>query len=133
MIQIGDRLKEERLALGLSQPQLAAVGLVKPNAQSHYESGKRMPKSDYLIEIGKVGIDLLYVVTGKRYQSTLDGLTTVERQIIQLYRLLSVADQEIVVRIASNLERSMFTEKTDPDCPSQKPYAITADVVGRSY
>ncbi len=65
-MMIGERLKEERERLELSQEQLGAIGGVKKLAQLNYESGKRSPSSDYLFEIAKIGIDVVYVLFGVR-------------------------------------------------------------------
>lgn len=65
-MEIGARLKSERLRLGLTQAKLGAVGGVTANAQGLYERGSRIPRADYLSAIAEVGVDVLYVITGKR-------------------------------------------------------------------
>ncbi|MCI8212644.1 XRE family transcriptional regulator [Pseudomonas sp. S25] len=66
MTHIGQRLKEERLRLKLSQSALGSIGGVETNAQGNYENGLRYPRADYLSRIAKGGIDVAYVVTGLR-------------------------------------------------------------------
>lgn len=66
MTGIGPRLRQERHRLKLSQSALGAAGGVETNAQSNYESGVRSPKVDYLLRIAGVGVDIVYVLTGKR-------------------------------------------------------------------
>lgn len=70
MKEITQRLREERKHLGLTQEELAIIGGVKVNAQSIYERGVRVPNAIYLANIAKVGVDVLYVVTGKRAPCT---------------------------------------------------------------
>jgi len=65
MIQMGVRLKSERQKLNITQQELANIGGVQSNAQGKYERGKRYPRADYLEKISLVGIDILYVVTGR--------------------------------------------------------------------
>lgn len=61
-----ERLKEERLRLGLSQPAFGElVGVGKP-AQIRYEKGERSPDSDYLQAAAAAGCDVLYLLTGRR-------------------------------------------------------------------
>jgi len=60
------RLREERIRLGLTQKQLGEAGGVRMQAQSHYENEQRRPDSDYLAAIDKAGVDILYVITGRR-------------------------------------------------------------------
>jgi transcriptional regulator with XRE-family HTH domain len=51
MTTSAERLKEERLRVGMSQEQLAqAVGMSK-GTQTHYETGKRMPDLAYLAAV----------------------------------------------------------------------------------
>ena len=66
MKEITQRLREERKRLGLTQEELAIIGGVKVSAQSIYERGVRVPNAIYLANIAKAGVDVLYVVTGKR-------------------------------------------------------------------
>ncbi|WP_296257479.1 MULTISPECIES: helix-turn-helix domain-containing protein [unclassified Pseudomonas] len=64
MIGIGQRLREERNRLKLSQSALGSIGGVETNAQGNYESGLRSPKADYLLRISEAGVDINYVLTG---------------------------------------------------------------------
>lgn len=73
---IGARLKSERLRLGLTQAMLGAAGGVEVNAQGRYEAGARIPRADYLASIAKVGIDVLYVVTGQRMKNRAADFTS---------------------------------------------------------
>jgi transcriptional regulator with XRE-family HTH domain len=63
---VGERLKEERLRLGMKQLEFAAAGGVGKNAQINYESGERQPDSHYLQAIAAVGVDCQYILTGVR-------------------------------------------------------------------
>jgi len=65
-MNIGARLKAERVRLGYSQAALGKVGGVETNAQGRYENGVRFPRADYLAQIAAAGIDVLFVITGKR-------------------------------------------------------------------
>lgn len=66
MARIGERLREERNRLRLSQSSLGAIGGVETNAQGNYESGTRSPRASYLEKIASAGVDINYVVTGYR-------------------------------------------------------------------
>ncbi|KVS58013.1 helix-turn-helix domain-containing protein [Burkholderia cepacia] len=65
---IGNRLKDERMRIGLSQAEFAALGGLGKQAQLNYESGARSPDANYLAALTKVGVDPLYVITGERAQ-----------------------------------------------------------------
>lgn len=61
-----DRLREERKRLGLNQTDFAAIGGVKKETQSNYETGIRRPDSAYLEAIAAHGVDVGYLLTGIR-------------------------------------------------------------------
>lgn len=56
------------MRIGLSQAEFAALGGLGKQAQLNYESDARSPDANYLAALSKVGVDVLYVVTGKRAQ-----------------------------------------------------------------
>lgn len=63
---IADRLLEERNRLGMNQTEFAQLGSVGKTTQINYEKGERFPDAAYLAAVASVGVDVLYVVTGKR-------------------------------------------------------------------
>ncbi len=103
MKDLGSRLKEERKRLGLSQQEFGSIGGVEANAQGKYESGERIPRSDYLAAIGKKGVDVLYVLFGKHTPLAVDSLNDEERTIINHYRALSEEDRDAISQLATSL------------------------------
>jgi len=68
-MSFGRRLAEERKRLGLKQAAFVArIGIDVPR-QSLYENDRRELRADYLARIAEAGVDILYVVTGRRGQS----------------------------------------------------------------
>jgi transcriptional regulator with XRE-family HTH domain len=65
-VEISDRLKAERQRLGLTQGAMAAATKVSKTSQVNYESGLRTPDAVYLAAADKVGVDVQFVVSGKR-------------------------------------------------------------------
>lgn len=63
---VGKRLREERVRLGYTQKSLGEIGGVKLNSQAKYERGETFPNTEYLEKLGKAGVDLVYLVTGRR-------------------------------------------------------------------
>lgn len=88
LLNIGERLREERERLGLSQAAIGAIGGVKKLAQLKYEQGERYPGADYLAAVAKVGIDTLYIVTGER---SVGSLTADETELLEKFRSAPVA------------------------------------------
>ncbi len=66
MNSIGERLREERKRLGLSQDALCQIGGVQRRAQVNYEADERQPDAAYLAAVAAAGVDVLYVLTGSR-------------------------------------------------------------------
>lgn len=66
LVQLGDRLRDERWRLQLGQPEFAAKAGVSKTSQFYYEKGERSPDADYLQKAHAAGIDTHYVITGER-------------------------------------------------------------------
>jgi len=67
---IGVRLREERNRLGLSQTAFAALADSVYKTQLLYEKGGRVPDASYLAAVADAGVDVLYVITGRREKAT---------------------------------------------------------------
>ena len=84
----GERLKEERLRLGLSQAALGEICGVRKQAQLNYEKGERNPDSAYLSAIANFGADIQFIVTGIR---SAESLSPDEKELINLFRQAPLA------------------------------------------
>lgn len=80
---IGERLREERLRLELSQAALGEIGGVRKQAQLLYEKGERNPDAAYLSAISRFGVDIQFIVTGVR---SAESLSDDEKTLIKSYR-----------------------------------------------
>lgn len=65
-MSIGERLREERERLGLSQTAFGELAGVGRKSQFNYEENERSPDADYLSAIASAGADALYILTGMR-------------------------------------------------------------------
>lgn len=65
-MSIGERLREERVRLSLSQELMGESAGVRKQAQLKYEKGERHPDAAYLERLAAIGVDVLYVLTGRR-------------------------------------------------------------------
>lgn len=103
---LGERLKNEREKLGLSQEQLGAIGGVKKLAQFRYESGETFPNAQYLTEVSKVGIDVNYVLFGTRANN---ALTDEEQQLLAAFRAAPPMMRQFMLGGAGNLGKNKIT------------------------
>ncbi|MBH3356282.1 helix-turn-helix domain-containing protein [Pseudomonas stutzeri] len=104
---IGERLKEERVRLKLSQTELGAVGGVGKTTQINYEKGVGSPDGKYLAAVAEKGVDVLYVLTGNRTPKPAEGLSVAEEKILDNYRALPEEDQASVRRLTTALAQSI--------------------------
>lgn len=84
MYTVGDRLKEERERLGLSQAALGETCGVQKRTQINYEKGERAPDALYLAAFDRVGGDVMYVLTGRKTAPAL--LPPDEAMLLDRYR-----------------------------------------------
>ncbi|POR62983.1 hypothetical protein BKM10_20185 [Pseudomonas syringae pv. syringae] len=91
----GERLREERERLALSQEDLAEAGGVNRNTQGSYERGARNPDTAYLAAVATLGVDTVYVLTGVKQ---VQDLTAEEAQIVEQYRRIPAGDQKALRR-----------------------------------
>ncbi len=85
---IGERLKQERERLRLSQPAFAAVAGTTKQTLFSWESGKTAPDCFQMAALADVGVDVLYVLTGE-YAGGIapaPGLTAEEQTLLDYFR-----------------------------------------------
>lgn len=92
-ISIGERLKEEREAMGKTQSDFAEIAAAAgvPGAtrqsQAKYEKGLASPSAAYLSAIALRGVDVHYVLTGERDRAqTVSKLTAEEETMLGYFR-----------------------------------------------
>lgn len=73
MVSFGERLREERERLGMTQAQFGDLAQVTKKTQMLYESGDRSPKADYMAAVAEAGVDVQYLLTGNRLVKTVGG------------------------------------------------------------
>lgn len=112
ILNIGDRLKEERIRLGFNQAEFGAVAGVTKTTQFNYEKGARSPDSAYLAAIAATGVDVLYVLTGQRTPESEGALNEREKAVLDNYRALPEEDKASVQRLTDALKKSVKNRET---------------------
>jgi transcriptional regulator with XRE-family HTH domain len=121
MKTIGERLREERERLEMSQTAFAAVGGVLKGAQLNYEAGKRVPDADYLAGIAKAGVDVLYVITGQAADSPAPPpLKDGEATLLESYRALDKRGQAAVLAVIATMSEPEPSSKGRTKAPSRE-------------
>ncbi|RHW21712.1 transcriptional regulator [Pseudomonas jilinensis] len=109
MNAVGERLREERERLSLNQEAFGHLGGVNRNTQAKYEKAERNPDSAYLIGLSAAGVDLLYVLTGRRLPPPEESLGTDETELLNSFRKLTLADKAAVLRLTAALAETTGT------------------------
>lgn len=87
---IGERIKSERRRLGLSQDKFASAGGIKRTTLYQYEHGDRLPSFGFLLKTAVAGLDLGYIIYGKRNLRLEEGVNLKQSE---LDRILALVDQ----------------------------------------
>lgn len=71
-MSIGKKITQERKRLGLSQTDFANSAGVSLSSQRRYESGERQPDTAYLDAVGRLGVDVSWILFGVRQDEIVD-------------------------------------------------------------
>lgn len=129
---IGDRIREERSRLGLSQADFAALAGASKGAQLKWEKESSFPAANILVAWGNAGADTLYILTGRRRgdypaaanTSIADQLADIRRDLLEPVRRPlpgedeSLADRRILERHAAAL-RAMLKYDREALSPAE--------------
>lgn len=100
---VSERLKSERIRLGLKQTDVLKQIDVAISTFSNYENGIRSPDLEFLLKLGGLGYDVGYVVTGQRVEGGAVVLPPDENEWLEIYRGLGVDDRERLMKMAKSL------------------------------
>ena len=106
--QRGERLREERLRLGLSQKDFAALFGKKNMAVMRYEKGERVIGQDDLEALHVAGVDVYYLITGERTQP--DLLSDEAQELLKLWSNVEPSQRETLMTLVRNFAES-FSKK----------------------
>lgn len=124
-ITINERIQIERARLGLSQSALAKIGGVSRETQLNYEKkdGGSTPNCVYLTRVMERGLDVMFVLTGKRASSDW-SLDTMLRAVVDDLERCSPQKQVEAVKYVAMLAAGMTPPlPTVPVVPAKKPQA----------
>lgn len=85
-VSFGERLRSERLRIGMQQLELADACAVARKTLSVWEKGEQTPNAAVLSRMAAAGVDVLYVVTGQHAAESETTLAPAERALLQAWR-----------------------------------------------
>ena len=119
---INERIQMERSRLGLSQSALAEIGGVSRETQINYEKdGGSTPNCVYLERALAQGMDVMYVLTGKRAADW--SLDPMLRTVVDDLERCSPQKQLEAVKYVAMLAAGMTPPSPASSKPARKPRA----------
>ena len=88
-MSLGERLRQERERLGLSQPKFAAIAATSKQTLFSWESGKTAPDGFQLAALRTAGVDVSYVIAGEPQGHGI-GESAVHQAVLDAVDLLSL-------------------------------------------
>lgn len=121
-----NRLREVRLATGLTQEEFAKPLGVSKTTYNNYETGRREPRSDFWMAVAdKYNVTVDYLIglsddpRGTKKESPTDTLVLAgdEVSLVKIYRLCTKEDQTVIrwfaARIAGLIDQSAQEQQDD--------------------
>ena len=109
---IGERLREERERMGLSQPKFAALAGTTKQTLFSWESGRTAPNGFQFAALDAAGADVCYIITGDREGPL--PLSPEEQLMLDRYRTSSRSLKDAALRVLLGGESSENGTKSQP-------------------
>jgi transcriptional regulator with XRE-family HTH domain len=109
---IGERLRDERERLGLSQEAFAQTFQVSTRTLYTWERGSQFPNAEVLSLASALGVDVLYVLTSKRSVPIESTLSEEEQALLDNYKHADDEGRAAARRVLSSLAQSNVTRRT---------------------
>lgn len=113
----GRRLREERLKAFSKQSEFADWGGVKTNSQVNYEAGRTPPTVEYLYRLAEHGVDIGYILTGRRNDGTLSPSMEL---FLELFDKLSEREREGVFAMVATIAGPPASGLTQADLDTMR-------------
>lgn len=108
---IGDRLREERLRLGLSQPKFAEIAGTTKQTLFSWETSKTAPDAHQLAAFALNGVDVFFVLTGERL-SAQPAADASEQLLLENYRRCALPAKQNLLQNSVLLAAGMGAAQT---------------------
>lgn len=111
---LGERLRDARKRLGLTQTELASAGGIGRTAQVSYEANLTSPTIDYVQKIQETGIDLPFVLFG-----------SASAELVASTQIAGV-DWAMIKQAYEDVD--YFCSRHAPDCPSSYRWDMVSEI-----
>lgn len=107
--QRGERIRQERSRLNLSQKDFAALFGKKNMAVMRYEKGERVMGQDDLEALHSAGVDIWYLLTGEHGHT--DLLSDDAKTLLKLWDQVDPEQKETLLTLVRNFAESFGKNK----------------------
>ncbi|MBD5089260.1 MAG: helix-turn-helix domain-containing protein [Clostridiales bacterium] len=130
MCSIGERIKNRRKELGLTQPRIKELTGISSGTMSDIENGKTLPAAPSLIKLSQVlACTIDWILTGDSPISEQISLSDVrEDELVSCFQKMSKEDQEellVIARMKADKGKGTNNAKLSPSEDGDLP-SITA-------
>ena len=103
----GNRLKEQRKKMGLTQADAAQKAGIERETWGKYERGVFLPSGDVLISFLNIGIDVsaLFSVSERQSENLLAEISKEESELLGYYRQASDNGKFVILSVAKGAEK----------------------------
>jgi transcriptional regulator with XRE-family HTH domain len=110
-VSLGERLREERNRIGLSQVKLADLCGLSREMIGKYETGRNVPGGEVLFLLAKAGADIGYILTGQR--TAKENLSYRDLALLNNMKECSEEDRRLIEQLALRVAEAKPQEVTD--------------------
>lgn len=116
MSDFGARLREQRKAKGFQQQEALASALeTNTETVGRWERGTSEPGIYLLCQLAELGMDVGYMLWGKKTALARADLTPQEEQLVALFRSIAPSDRDVAFRIVRGLVKQTPAEAGQDD------------------
>ncbi len=130
-MSIGERLKEERERIGMTQPAFAAVAKTTKQTLFSWESGKTAPDGFQMAAFSSAGVDVQYVLTGNRRGDGL-GQSAVHQAVLDAVELLSLEKKLDPQQLAKAVVKLCARQSAGITAPPDNGAVVIGNIAGGS-
>ena len=109
--RVGERLREERERLGLTQTEFGVLLGVSRGTQKNYELGANSLDLRYVAALEEHGVDAAFVLTGRRSTPLGQRFTPAEEELIDQFRSIAPGDQDAIRRFLKAMADDVARQK----------------------
>jgi len=103
----GDRLRQERQRLGLTQSEFALRAGVNRVSQVFYEKGKNWPQREYIESISSLGVDIIFLLHGQHLRTIVGAALDLD-MLTEIFQTIDEMEAECESKFPAHVRARIF-------------------------